>query len=164
MASAPKTANTATSVEAGIAGSALVVSFSGSGLPKLWRADLAHLDTAGLELRDEQGKVVLFLKTPSSSEDVYAFPDRDSAAAGLQAITRALLAQQRAPDVSAPVSGSGFFVRLLKYVFFGFLALMALGALATFLRPAPADVLMKAAGAPPLKAGIPLPADELLGK
>jgi hypothetical protein len=161
-------------VDARVAGGALVVSFSGSGLPKVWRADMAHMATSGLELREEGGKVVLMLTSPAAREDVYAFPDRDSAAEGLKAITRALFGQALAPGgwpasgqgaPMAPPSSGGFFKTVFKVVGVLALVLFALTALTKVLMPGPEEVFMEGVKQPltGIKNGVPVPADQLFG-
>jgi hypothetical protein len=151
-----------TRTEAKVTNGALVVSFTGEGLPKVWRAEIGHLSSTAFELKDAQDKTALVMKTPQNTEEVFAFSDKASAAAGLQAITQALFSDTHAGG-SAPARKSGFFGKLFKTLFFSALALICVAVLVTVSKTKPLDL---GAGVAPsaVKTGVPVPADEMFGK
>lgn len=158
-------------VEAKVAGGALVVSFG----DKLWRAEMPLLASAALELRDEKDKVILVLRRPGAApEDLYAFGDRESAAAGLHAVTQALFVHQQAaaqqqaaqavPVVVAPAR-PGLLGRALKTAFYLFLAFVCGFLLLVLSMAKPANrAAIDAARVPKVQQGVPIPADQLFGK
>lgn len=119
------TASTAAAqVDARVVDQALVASFMNAEPPKVWRADMAKLNTATLELRSDAGRFRLVMITQGGEEDVAIFTTRDDGTAALQAVMQAMLAPFGAVQASAapvaaaasaaPVKKGGFFKALFK--------------------------------------------------
>lgn len=127
------TAGTAAAqVDARVVDQALVASFMNAEPPKVWRADMAKLNTATLELRSDAGRFRLVMIAQAGEEDVAVFNSRDDGTAALQAVMQAMLGTAPAAAVASapsagvaamPVKKSGFFKKLFKLV----LWLMAIG-------------------------------------
>jgi hypothetical protein len=148
-------------VEARIAGGALVVSFMDDGLPKVWRTDIARLASAAFELKEDQGKFCLILKTPTGVEDIFLFTGRGDAALGLQAITQALFSGDHGTSSVSAQKKSGFFGKLLKVILYSIIVVLCLMALTIFLHAKSTNM---GGGLPLVREGMPVPADQMFGK
>lgn len=104
-------------IDARVVDQALIASFMNAEPPKVWRADMAKLTTATLELRSEEGRFRLVMISASGEEEVASFNSRDEGTAALQAVMQAMVAPVGAAAVAAaPVPPkSGFFAKLLKF-------------------------------------------------
>ena len=143
-------------VNARIVNNALVVSFLGMEPPKVWRADLAQVSNATLEIRAGQGKHTLIVKNGTgSAEDIVSFPDKDSARDALLVITGALL------EVEGAVSNKpGFFANLFRWIGRLLIVIVVLMILLIMFGPSPKKTAENSA----VKTGAPVPAEQLLGQ
>lgn len=154
-------------IEASVVDKALVVSFLSGREPRVWRIDMGQFLSAALEIRETQGGFSLLLKPGSGpAEEIGTFPDRKKALAAMQTVTDAFL--RGSEDYTPPPSGGGF-LRFLKWVFM--LLLIAASAFLIWgtVMPKPAGEATGAAPAmqtsePPVRSGVPVPADEVLGE
>jgi hypothetical protein len=171
------TASTAAAqVDARVVDQALVASFMNAEPPKVWRADMAKLNTATLELRSDAGRFRLVMITQGGEEDVATFTTRDDGTAALQAVMQAMLAPSgvvqasaapvaaaAAATAAAPVKKGGFFKWLFKLVLWLvaiFVALMILAGL--FLGDKTGQLIsaINPGDAPIVAPGTAVPADE----
>lgn len=165
----PATKAISPQVEARVTGNALVVSFTGGNMPKVWRADMAQISTSALELKESAGKIALVMKTPHSEEEVFLFSDREEAVAGLKVITHALFAQEQAvPRVSGQGHAApkrGVFAKVMKVALYVFLAFVAFNILSFFLMSRATNTVKEIATTPPpVKTGVPMPAEDMFSK
>lgn len=161
---------TSKDVDAKVVGPALVVSFTGDQ-PKVWRADMAGLASATLELRDAGGKSSVVLNKHGAGEEVIAtYPDRESAAHAHKVITQAMLKG----DVQAAAANSGGFLwRIVKWAVAIFILLFILDTVGTAVRgyvsgggqPTARPTMQgtELGRNPYAKPGEPVPADQLFG-
>jgi len=119
-------------VDARVVGNALVVSFNGVELQKTWRADMAAVATAALEVRESNKKFSVIMKKGDAEEEIATFGDKESAAYALSAITSAMLKG----DTQAAPGPSGKAVGLLSKLFKGALTVFLVLVLLYFLLPA----------------------------
>jgi hypothetical protein len=159
--------------DARVTGGALVVSVLGSEAPWVWRSDMSRLSVAAFEIREEGGACTLVLKTPEGVEKLHAFNDRSAAVAALNAVTRALFAQQGTAPVGAkPLSFWGKLLRTVGYLLAAMASLLVLWVFMHVRSPEQGRLpLMQSQkmgltipGHPEIKPGVPLPADQMLGK
>jgi len=152
-------------VDARVVGNALVVSFNGVELQKTWRADMAAVATAVLELKENNKKFSVVMKKGGVEEEIATFGDKESAAYALSAITSAMLKG----DTHVIASQGGQAMAILTKIFKGALILFLLMVLFWFLYPALSpDSFIKTA---PTKSrpdrvgtvppGEPIPADQM---
>lgn len=118
------TVNAAAQVDARVVDTALIASFMNAEPPKVWRVDMAKLNTATLELRNDASLYRLFMISPSGEEEVALFKSREDGTAALQSVMNAMLGgaapvqavpAQAAVTAAAPVKG-GFFKTLFKVI------------------------------------------------
>jgi hypothetical protein len=147
-------------IRAGIADNALVVSFLAAEAPRVWRAEMGQLATAALEVQENQGKFSLVMKRSGAPvEEIGTFTGKKEAVEALQLITEALL---QGTGITQTEKSGGWFKKLLKFLLTAVIALFLLVALVNiFGRHAPSGQ-SSYTKAPP--AGVPAPADEILGK
>jgi hypothetical protein len=170
------TAGTAAAqIDARVVGDALVASFMSAEPPKVWRADMAKLTVATMELRSDGGRFRLVLVAQTGDEDVAVFTSRDDGTAALQAVMQAMIGGVAPAASAAPAAGAaapasapapkkgGFFRFLLKM----FLWLVAIGvALLIFVGLFMGDKTVQMISAispgdaPIVAPGASLPADE----
>lgn len=139
-------------VDAKIVDDALVVSFTATDVPKLWRTELRRIAGASLEIRLESGKHHLIVKSGDTTEAIAVFNDKKSAADALSAITAELMKGGKRNQ-------SGFFKFLFKWFIRLTLLAIALFLLAILLTPGQTGNGFSS-DAP---IGIPMPADQMLG-
>ncbi|MDP2205321.1 MAG: hypothetical protein Q8K65_03355 [Alphaproteobacteria bacterium] len=170
------TASTAAAqVDARVVDQALVASFMNAEPPKVWRADMAKLNTATLELRSDAGRFRLVMITQGGEEDVALFTTRDDGTAALQAVMHAMMGPPStsapaavtsgaaAAPAAAPVKKGGFFKWLLKlflWLVAIFVTLMILAGL--FLSDKTGQLIsaINPGDAPIVAPGTAVPADE----
>lgn len=146
-------------VDARIVNNALVVSLMGGEQPRVWRAEMAHMATASIELLEEGGKHKITLKDKEgNTQEVASFKDRREALDALSCITRAMMGggekTRRSGWLGRIFKGAAFLLAL----FFAFALYVIL-----FVVPSPMGPLPQS-GAPATKTGVPVPADELFGQ
>lgn len=161
-------------IDARVVDQALVASFMNAEPPKVWRADMAKLTTATLELRSEGGAYRLVLIAPSGEEEVARFTERDAGTAALQAVMQAMLTPSAsvssagaAAPAPAPQKKGGFFRGLIKFVLWLvalFVALVIVGGLLFSQKSGQMLSTMNFEGARGLTEGQQAPADDYFGK
>ncbi|MFN7113982.1 MAG: hypothetical protein ACK4PK_06450 [Alphaproteobacteria bacterium] len=167
------TASTAAAqVDARVVDQALVASFMNAEPPKVWRADMAKLNTATLELRSDAGRFRLVMITQGGEEDVAIFTARDDGTAALQAVMQAMMggasvqtaaAPAAAAVQAAPVKKGGFFKGLFKLFLWLVAIVVALMILAgLFLGDKTGQLIsvINSGSAPVVAPGTAIPADE----
>lgn len=150
-----------TKTEARVAAGGLVVSFSGGGEPKTWRADMAQILTASFELKETSEKYILLMKASSGTEEIYAFPDKDGAIEALNTVTRALFAQQAsvmAPALAAQKTG-GVVGKLFRGLLYLLVAAILIVVVWTTLQTHKMDFDPAS-----LSTGVPMSADKMLNE
>lgn len=163
----------AAQIDARVVGDALVASFMSAEPPKVWRADMAKLTAATMELRSDAGRFRLVLVAQTGDEDVAMFNSRDDGTAALQAVMHAMIAPAGGaaataaqPAATAPAAApkkGGFF----RFLFKMFLWLVAIGVTLLILaglfmggKTAQLITAISPGDAPIVAPGAPLPADE----
>ena len=74
-----------------VSGNALILTLPDATAPVVWRFDLSHVRSSALEVREQNDKFMLVIKTPrGDSHDVAAFAERGGAVRALMAASRAL--------------------------------------------------------------------------
>jgi hypothetical protein len=168
------TASTAAAqVDARVVDQALVASFMNAEPPKVWRADMAKLNTATLELRSDAGRFRLVMITQGGEEDVAIFTARDDGTAALQAVMQAMMGgasvqTAAAPAAAAavqaaPVKKGGFFKGLFKlflWLVAIFVTLMILAGLFLGDKTGQMISVISSGSAPVVAPGTAIPADE----
>lgn len=166
-----------TQTEARIVGDALVVSFAGAEPPRLWRADLARVSSAAMELRQEDnGTAALVVTADGRAETVAQFAARDAGIEALQAVSRAMMDMPQGAMMNAPQNGAapragkktfgGFFAFLAKLLLWIVAVIVALFILAVLLLTSAPKGLVSTPPdhvALPVPSGAPVTADELFG-
>lgn len=117
------------SIDARVIDQALVASFMNAEPPKVWRADMAKLTTATLELRSEAGRFRLVMIAQSGEEEVACFNTKDEGTAALQAVMHAMISPATTaatPVAAAPVKKGGFFRTLFKLAAWLFVIFVAI--------------------------------------
>jgi hypothetical protein len=103
--------------DAKIVGDALVVSFMNAEPPKVWRAEMAHVSSAALELQETDGVSRLVMKRDGDVETVAGFSGRAQATQALMAITQALMAVPAgAVGVNGAASRPSVLGRFVRFV------------------------------------------------
>ncbi|HYD19514.1 MAG TPA: hypothetical protein VEF76_13645 [Patescibacteria group bacterium] len=160
-------ASSSKDVDAKVVGNALVVSFTGEQ-PKVWRAEMAGVQTATLEIRDAgKSSSVVLAKAGQPDEVIVTYPDRESAQHAHKVISKAMLRG----DVQAAASVSGGMVgKIIKWVVILLLVLFLVDLMRSTLmnlnNPPPRPGVTGATergGNPFAKPGEPVPADQLFG-
>jgi hypothetical protein len=156
-------------VDARVVGSALVVSFNGVDLQKTWRADMAAVATATLELKEAGKKFSVIMKKNGVEEDIASFNDRESAAYALNAISNAMLKG----DTQVVAAQGGQAMAVMTKIFKGAVVLCLLMVIYILVAPTflkPSGMLVKSGGNPAIgkggdivTPGEPIPADQLFG-
>lgn len=152
-------------VDARVVGSALVVSFNGVDLQKTWRADMASVATAALELKENNKKFSVIIKKGGVEEEIASFGDKESAVYALNAITSAMLKG----DTQVIAAQGGQAMAILSKLFKAALIIFLLLILFYFLAPAlfpgsfikESTVRRPADRAGAVSPGEPIPADQL---
>jgi hypothetical protein len=147
------------SITAVLADNALVVSFLSGDAPRVWRIDMKQFMSAALQIEENQGRFILTMKSGSGhAEEIGVFTDRKKAVEALETITEALLMGKAA----VPAKKSGVWgKRILKTVL---VVLVLLVAITVFGKHRMQTMPRDAAEVPPAQSGVPLPADQILGK
>lgn len=155
-------------VDARVVGNALVVSFNGVELQKTWRADMAAVATATLELKENNKKFSVVMKKGDAEEEVATFGDKESAAYALGAITAAMLKGDTQAAGAARGGGGqamGVVSKLFKAALVIFLILVLFNFLAPVLFPSSfvktptvSGTTSRPGTVPP---GEPIPADQM---
>lgn len=156
-------------VDARVVGSALVVSFTGTDVTKTWRADMAAVATATLEVREDGKKFSVVMKHDKTEEVIASFSERESAVYALSAITEAMLKGDT--QVVAAQGGKAmlYMTRAFKAVVILLLlcVVFAIAAPAIFGPGSFERVKSATRGnqqpASRIKPGEPIPADQLFG-
>lgn len=154
-------------IDARVIDQALVASFMNAEPPKVWRADMAKLTTATLELRSDAGRFRLVMISQSGEEEVASFNSKDDGTAALQAVMHAMLAPATtaataAPAAAAPKKG-GFFrslFRLIMWLFVIFVAFVILFGLTRGSQLGQVGDMMSRGDNRVIQEGAPAPADE----
>lgn len=154
-------------VDAKVVGNALVVSFQSVDVQKTWRADMAGLASASLELQGEGTKHSVVLKKADAQENIATFSDRESAVYALNVITSAMLKG----DTQQVAAQGGRAMIIVTKLFKLAVALVLLMTLYAFLAPALLGPSVITKNTPrgtervgQLKPGEAVPADQLFGK
>lgn len=155
-------------IDARVIDQALVASFMNAEPPKVWRADMAKLTTATLELRSEAGRFRLVMIAQSGEEDVAVFNSKEDGTAALQAVMHAMLAPAvTVAGVAAPVATEkkkgGFFrslLRLLMWFFVIFVAVFILFGLTRGQQIGQLGTMMSRGDNNVIQEGAPAAADE----
>jgi hypothetical protein len=160
-------------IDAKVVNNAMVVAFNSGDAPRVWRADMSHMQTATLEVRDaaEKGKFQLVLKSADNDDVVGTFPNKEEAAAALRLMTAAMMEGEKTGGAAAAPKQGNFFVSLLKWVVGAFVTIVFLVILMFLFGPHPGGRSLAVQnypglnnGPPPVKQGVPLPADQLFGE
>jgi hypothetical protein len=147
------------SIQVGVDGNTLVLSFLPIGEQKVWRADMGQSQKSIFAVKDALNKFTLTLKTDGGAEEeITSFDDRKQAVEALQSIAGALLSGGNV--MQAPKKG-GWFKKLLKLA--AALVLIFL-LLSVWAKIEQTDGINDAIQAPAVKTGVPVPADQLFGK
>lgn len=166
-------------IDARVAGQALVASFMNAEPPKVWRADMAKLGAATLELRSDAGRFRLVMIAEGREEDVAVFNTREDGTAALQAVMRAMVeggsasapaaaAPAAAPAAEAPAAPAvkkkpgalGFIGRVLVWMLAIVVVLVILAGLLLDNRQGQIADVLGTPSAPSARPGVPTPADE----
>ena len=167
-------------IDARVAGQALVASFMNAEPPKVWRADMAKLGAATLELRSDAGRFRLVMIAEGGEEDVAVFNTREDGTAALQAVMRAMVegSSAPAPAAAAPAAVSpaaeapaapavkkkpgvlGFIGRVLVWMLAIVVVLVILAGLLLDNRQGQIADVLGTPSAPSARPGVPTPADE----
>lgn len=166
--------------------SAIIVSLLSDGEKKLWRADLSQMPTASFSVKEGLGKYSVMITNGASQEEILSCADKKKANAALETLTEEMMRFHS----GAHRSHGSWFVGFLKFVFF----LLILAVLGLMLMPRqPGQHRIKESAvistpapdmpAPPMPepepmpapepvspvpttppAGVPVPADDILGR
>lgn len=163
-------------VDVKIIDGALVVSCLSTGEEKVWRAQMKSLATVAFELRQQRDRTVMIMKHEGGrEEEITSFEEHRKAEAALRKVAQALMT----PD--APPRGGWlkktFIVLLLLFIAIFVWTKMdgndvnaprssSMRAVPRTAAPvAPQQESLETAPAPPsVPTGVPVPAEELLGK
>ncbi|MFH1158540.1 MAG: hypothetical protein V1721_06620 [Pseudomonadota bacterium] len=163
------------SLKASVVDNALVVSFLSAGEPRALRVDMGKFLSSALEIKENQGKFSLVVTAGGmAAEEIGVFPSKKKAAEAMQAVVDAMLRGSNPPP---PEKTGGVFMALFRFV--RFLLLMGIVfACVVFITnfitmrqaeignvvnaPAVRTGEQQAPVEPPVPAGVPVPAEQVL--
>ncbi|MCK5659033.1 MAG: hypothetical protein KAH96_04065 [Alphaproteobacteria bacterium] len=159
------------SLKASIVDNALVVSSLSNGEPRALRVDMGKFMSSALEIKENEGKFSLVVKTGDmTAEEIEIFSNKKRAAEALQVIVDAMLRGNNPPP---PEKTGGVFMALFKFVCFLLLmgvVFICVVFIASFIinRPLNTSNVVNAPSAitkeqtPPVPTGVPVPAEQAL--
>lgn len=159
------------SLKASIVDNALVVSSLSNGEPRALRVDMGKFMSSALEIKENEGKFSLVVKTGDmTAEEIEIFSNKKRAAEALQVIVDAMLRGNNPPP---PEKTGGVFMALFKFVCFLLLmgvVFICVVFIASFIinRPLNTGNVVNAPSAitkeqtPPVPTGVPVPAEQAL--
>ncbi|MCK5555056.1 MAG: hypothetical protein KAI76_02370 [Alphaproteobacteria bacterium] len=159
------------SLKASIVDNALIVSSLSNGEPRALRVDMGKFMSSALEIKENEGKFSLVVKTGDmTAEEIEIFSNKKRAAEALQVIVDAMLRGNNPPP---PEKTGGVFMALFKFVCFLLLmgvVFICVVFIASFIinRPLNTSNVVNAPSAitkeqtPPVPTGVPVPAEQAL--
>lgn len=162
-------------IDAKVVGNAMIVAFNAGDVPRVWRADMAHMNTAELQIAPSAtaGKFDVALKSAQGIDVIGTFADKEQAAAALRIVTAALMEGDASTGARAAKGGAwrGFARFVASGIAFLVIVVAVLFLHRMFTFPSDGRGIAMQTGpypginnAPPVQQGVPMNANNLLGQ